>query len=145
MAQKTMQVSIVSHEGEIYNGKATMFYAKGADGDIGIAPGHLQLLTSIAPGAVRVEKPDGEEELLYVSGGILEVQPSQVTILADQIERPVDVNETLAKKAKEEAEKMLAARKAGSDEYREAQMDLAEAMAKLRVLEIVRLRKGRTH
>ena len=82
---------------------------------------------------------------MYVSGGILEVQPSQVTILADQIERPVDVNETLAKKAKEEAEKMLAARKAGSDEYREAQMDLAEAMAKLRVLEIVRLRKGRTH
>ena len=105
MAQKTMQVSIVSHEGEIYNGKATMFYAKGADGDIGIAPGHLQLLTSIAPGAIRVEKPDGEEELLYVSGGILEVQPSQVTILADQIERPVDVNETLAKKAKEEAKK----------------------------------------
>ena len=99
MAQKTMQVSIVSHEGEIYNGKATMFYAKGADGDIGIAPGHLQLLTSIAPGAVRVEKPDGEEELLYVSGGILEVQLVRLPFLRSN-RRPVDVNETLKKPRK---------------------------------------------
>ena len=137
-----LNVDIVSPEGEIFSGKATMLFAKGVDGELGIAPGHLQLLTSIAPGAIRLTRADEEEELMYVSGGILEVQPESVTILADTIERPQDVNESAAKNAKDEAEKRLASTKSGADRMK-AQEDLDVALAKLRVIELMRLRKKR--
>ena len=141
MSDKTLRVEVVSPEGSIYSGEAKMFFAKGAEGDLGIAPGHLQLLTSIAPGTVRIQQPDGKEEWLFVSGGILEVQPYQVSILADTVERPKDVNETAAKEAKAAAEKLLKDRKAGTPEFAKAQHDLAEAMAKLRLVEILRAQR----
>ncbi len=141
MSEKTLQVDIVSPEGAVYSGQAKMFFAKGADGDLGIAPGHLQLLTSVAPGPVRIETAEGTEELLYVSGGILEVQPDQVSILADTVERPKDVNEAAAKEAEAAAERILKNQKAGTPDYLKAQQDLAEAMAKLRVVEMMRASK----
>lgn len=135
---KTLKVEIVSPEGAVFSTEAKMFFAKGADGDLGIAPGHLQLLTQVAPGPVRIHKVDDTEELLFVSGGILEVQPYQVSILADTVERPKDVNESSAKEAKEAAEKILKSKKAGTPDFQKAQHDLAEAMAKLRVVEMMR-------
>ncbi|MDO8953747.1 MAG: F0F1 ATP synthase subunit epsilon [Gammaproteobacteria bacterium] len=137
---KTVKLDIVSPEGEIFAGEAAALFVKGAEGELGLYPGHLQLLTRIAPGAVRILKADGHEELLYVSGGILEVQPHHISILADSVERPQDVNEAAALEAKQAAEKLLSA-KDGSVDYRKTQQDLAEAIAKLRVLELMRLRK----
>ena len=142
MDTDTLNVEIVSPEGEIYSGKATMVFAKGAEGELGVAPGHLQLLTSIAPGAIRLQHEEEDEQLMYVSGGILEVQPDRVTILADTVERPQNVNESAAKEAKIEAEKLLSTSKSGADRMK-AQQDLDVALAKLRVVELMRLRKKR--
>lgn len=137
-----MRVEIVSPEGQMYSGEATMLMIKGSDGELGIAPGHLQLLTRVVPGAVRILQADGEEEVLYISGGILEVQPHQVSILADSAERPQDVNQAAALEAKREAERMLASKPATLDRQK-LQQELAEAMAKLRVVELMRLKKKR--
>ena len=117
-----------------------MVFIKGAEGDLGIAPGHLQLLTRIAPGPVRVLPEEGEEVLLYVSGGIVEIQPDKVSILADTVERPQDVNEAAAIEAKRRAEKLLTEK--GIDR-KHTQQDLMEALAKLRVLELARARRKR--
>lgn len=140
MANKTMKVEIVSPEGAIYSGQASMLIIKGAEGDLGISPGHLQLLTRVVPGVVQIMGADNHEELLYISGGILEVQPHQVSILADTAERPQDVNEAAAVEAKKEAERLLAGKEAKLDQQ-QVRQQLAEAMAKLRVLEIMRSRK----
>lgn len=142
MVTESLRVEIVSPEGEIYSGSASMVHARGTEGELGIAPGHLQLLTSIAPGAIRLEREEEDDELMYVSGGILEVQPDMVTILADTIERPQDVNEAAAKEAKAAAEKQLLTSKSGVDRTK-AQQELDVALAKLRVLELVRLKKIR--
>ncbi|MDF2690336.1 MAG: atpC [Gammaproteobacteria bacterium] len=137
---KTVKLDIVSPEGQIFSGEAAALFVKGAEGELGLYPGHLQLLTKIAPGAVRIQQADGHEELLYISGGMLEVQPHHISILADSVERPQDVNEAAALEAKQEAEKLLAS-KSGTHDYKKTQQDLAEAIAKLRVLELMRLRK----
>ena len=139
---KLMDVVVVSPEASVYEGKIQSLYIKGSDGDLGIYPGHLQLLTQIAPGPIRMITESGEEELLYVSGGFLEVQPHQVSILADVIERPQDVNETAAIEAKEKAEKLLASKSADVDS-RQVNYDLSEAVARLRVLELMRKNKKR--
>ena len=139
---KLMDVVVVSPEAAVYEGKIQSRYIKGSDGDLGIYPGHLQLLTQIAPGPIRMITESGEEELLYVSGGFLEVQPHQVSILADVIERPQDVNETAAIEAKEKAEKLLASKSADVDS-RQVNYDLSEAVARLRVLELMRKNKKR--
>jgi F-type H+-transporting ATPase subunit epsilon len=137
MASK-IQVDIVSAEAEIHSGEASMVVVTGEEGELGIAPRHAPLLTRIKPGQVRVIQPDGEEEFYYVSGGMLEVQPHVVTVLADTAARARDLDEAAAIKAKEEAERALADRTADM-EMAEAQAQLAEAMAQLAALE--RLRK----
>lgn len=137
---KTVKLDIVSPEGQIFSDEATALFVKGAEGDLGLYPGHLQLLTKIAPGPVRIQQTDNHEELLYISGGMLEVQPHHITILADSVERPENVNEAAALEAKNEAEKILSSKESGVD-YKKTQSDLNEAIAKLRVLELMRLRK----
>lgn len=137
---KTFALDIVSPEGHIFHGKAREFHARGKGGELGIFPGHLQLLTELPPGVARIVTPE-EEEVLFISGGILEVQPDRVTVLADTVARPQDVNEAAAKDAKAAAQKALQGQKAGSRDYHKAQQELAEAMAKLRVVELMRLRK----
>ena len=135
----TIQCDIVSAEAEIFSGQASMVVITGEEGELGIAPRHAPLLTRIKPGQVRVMLPEGEEEFYYVSGGMLEVQPHVVTVLADTAARAADLDEAAAVKAKEEAERALADRSADM-EMAEAQAQLAEAVAQLAALE--RLRKN---
>lgn len=136
---KTMHVSVVSPEHEVYSGSADMIFVRGAIGEMGIAPGHLQLLTTLKPGPVRLMHGENEE-LLYVSGGILEVQPDTVTILADSIERPQDVNEGAALEAKQAAEALLKGREGPVDPAK-VQQQLLEAVAKLEVVELMRRKR----
>ena len=152
---QTFMVHVVSQEGLIYEGKATDVILKGSEGELGLKPGHSQLLTQVAPGPIRIlgaEKPsvadakdvvvgEDNERLLYISGGILEVQPECISILADTVERPEDVNEQAALDAKNKAEELLAQK--GDIDYQKTQRDLAEAMAKLQVLELMRAKKKR--
>lgn len=138
----TIHCDIVSAEAEIFSGEATMVVVSGEQGELGIAPRHAPLLTRIKPGQVRIKLPDGEEDFYYVSGGLLEVQPHVVTVLADTAARAADLDEAAAVKAKEEAERALADRTAGM-EIAEAQAQLAEAVAQLAALE--RLRKKLKH
>lgn len=137
-ALKTMKVSVVSPEAEMFSGEANMVFVRGALGELGIAPGHLQLLTTIKPGPLRLQH-EGGEELLYISGGILEIQPDSVSILADSLERPQDVNEAAALEAKRNAEQLLAGKEATIDRAK-IQQELYESVAKLQVLELMRLR-----
>lgn len=134
----TLHVDIVSAEREIFSGTAELVSAAGEMGELGILPRHSQLLTRLKPGQVRVTLPGGEEEIFYVSGGLLEVQPHVVTILADTAERAKDLDEAAAQAAKERAERILSDRKSDFD-YARAQAELAEAIAQLRAIE--RLRK----
>jgi F-type H+-transporting ATPase subunit epsilon len=135
----TIHVDIVSAEAEIFSGEASMVVVTGEEGELGIAPRHAPLLTRIKPGQVRVMLPEGGEEFYYVSGGMLEVQPHVVTVLADTAARAHDLDEAAALRAKEEAERALSDRSADM-EMAEAQARLAEAVAQLAALE--RLRKN---
>ena len=138
----TIHVDIVSAEGEIYAGEATMVFAPAAGGEIGIAPRHAPLLTAMKPGEVRVQTADGEELLFWVGGGGIEVQPHKVTILADTAARAKDLDEASALAAKQKAEEALKDR-AGAVEVAEAQAALANAAAQLKAIEKLRnLRKG---
>lgn len=134
---KTLQVYIVSAEKQIYAGLAQMVNVSGEMGELGLAPGHSPLLTCIKPGGVRVQEPGKKEEIFYVSGGILEVQSSTVTILADTVVRAADIDETAAIEAKDRAEKALADRKS-EVEYASALIELARAMAQLRAIKDLR-------
>lgn len=138
----TIRCDIVSAEQEIFRGVVSMVIATGEMGELGIAPRHAPLITRLKPGQVRVILEDGEEQSFYVSGGILEVQPQVVTVLADTAVRAKDIDEAAAKSAKQEAERILANR---SDvmEVAQAQAKLAEAVAQLQALE--RLRKNLKH
>jgi F-type H+-transporting ATPase subunit epsilon len=134
----TIHVDIVSAEGEIYSGDAGMVFAPAKMGDVGIAPRHAPLLTELRAGGVRVQPADGGEELyFYVSGGILEVQPHLVTVLADTALRARDIDEAAALEAKRRAEDALRNRESLID-YARAQAELAEAVAQLRALEHLR-------
>lgn len=134
----TMQVDIVSAEAEIFSGEATMLIASAELGEVGIAPGHTPLITRIRPGEIRVQQPEGGEELdIYVSGGILEVQPYVVTVLADTALRAEDIDEAAAQKAKEEAEAALAG-KSGEIDYSVVQQQLAEASAQLQLIKKIK-------
>ena len=138
----TIRCDIVSAEEEIYSGPVSMVVATGEMGELGIAPKHAPLITRLKAGQVRVILPNGEEQLIYVSGGILEVQPQVVTVLTDTAIRGKDLDEAAAKKAKEEAERILANRSEAM-EVAEAQAQLAQAIAQLQALE--RLRKNLKH
>ena len=134
----TIHVDIVSAERAIHSGLATMVFAPGEMGELGIAPRHTALITRLKPGEIRVEKENGEMEHFYVSGGMLEVQPQIVTVLADTAVRAHDLDEAAAFEAKRRAEDALAG-KAADFQYAQAQAELAEAVAQLRAIE--RLRK----
>ncbi|MGA9469499.1 MAG: F0F1 ATP synthase subunit epsilon [Candidatus Macondimonas sp.] len=136
-----MNVDIVSAEGEIFSGSASMVFAPAVEGDVGIAPRHAPLLTKLRAGEVRVRDEQGQDAHYFVSGGILEVQPFKVTVLADAALRAKDLDEAAALEAKRRAEDALSQRRTDID-YAHAQAELAEAMAKLQMLE--RLRKIRS-
>src|SRR5688500_6391767 len=138
----TLRVDIVSAESEIFSGDATMVVATGEMGELGIAPRHAPLITRLKPGQVRVILENGEEQFFYVSGGILEVQPQVVTVLADTAIRAKDLDEAKLKAAKEEAERALANRGETQD-LAQAQQQLMEITAQLQALE--RLRKNLKH
>ena len=138
----TIRVDIVSAEAEIFSGDATMVIATGELGELGITPRHAPLITRLKPGHVDVLLDGGERQQFYVSGGILEVQPQVITVLADTAARASDLDEAAAQRAKMDAEDALAHRTEALD-IAEAQAKLAEAMAQLQALE--RLRKNLKH
>lgn len=120
---KIMQVDIVSAEAEIFSGNATRVFATGILGELEIASGHAPLLTGLLPGPIRLRLEGGGEEIAYVTGGILEIQPGHVTVLADTVVRARDFNEMEAIKAREQAEQAI--------QDSQSRMDIARARAEL--------------
>jgi F-type H+-transporting ATPase subunit epsilon len=137
----TIRCEIVSAEAEIFHGTATLVVASGDEGELGIAPRHAPLITRLKPGQVRVISENGEEHF-YVSGGIIEVQPQVVTILADTAIRAKDLDEAAAQRAKEQAERLISQR-TDAVEIAQAQAELAQAIAQLQAIE--RLRRALKH
>lgn len=133
----TMHVDIVSLEKKIFSGRAQAIFVTGKLGELGIYPGHAQLLSSLKPGQIRLQLGEQEEEIFFVTGGIIEVQPMVVTILADSVSRAQDLDEAAAKEAKERAERMLAGKRT-EFEYSKAITELAEAVAQLRAIQKLR-------
>ena len=136
----SIRVDIVSAEGEIFSGEAAMVFAPGQLGEIGIAPRHAPLLTNLKPGEVRVQPPDGQEQFFYVTGGVLEVQPQRVTVLADSALRAEDLDETAALAARQRAREALEGRH-GEIDLEQAQRDLIEAEARYRAAEKLKGRR----
>ena len=126
-----IHIDIVSAEGEIFSGEAEMVFAPAKMGDVGIAPQHAPLLTDLKPGAVRVQTGDGDERFFYVTGGVLEIQPHLITILADSAVRADDLDEAAALKARERAREVLEGRHGGID-LKQAQAEMVEAEARYR-------------
>ncbi|KQB54677.1 ATP synthase F0F1 subunit epsilon [Pseudomonas endophytica] len=141
MANMTVHCDIVSAEGEIFSGLVEMVIAHGALGDLGIALGHAPLITSLKPGPIRLIKQGGEAEVFYISGGFLEVQPNMVKVLADTVQRAVDLDEASAQEAVKAAEKALNEKGADFD-YGSAASRLAEAAAQLRTVQQIRKKFG---
>lgn len=137
----TVHVDIVSAESEIFSGLAEMVFAPAELGEVGIAPRHAPLITNLLPGEVRVLINQSETQEYFISGGILEVQPHLVTILADTAIRAKDIDEAAALVAKEKAEATLSD-KSGKIDYAKAQAELAQAMTQLRTLDRLRKRRG---
>ena len=129
----TMQVEVVSAENEIFSGEASMLIATAGVGELGIYPNHTPLLTNLKPGDVRVQTPDGEEQVIYVSGGILEVTPKKVTVLSDTALRADDLDEAASLEAQRKAEQALKDSNADID-YARAKVELAQAAAQLQAL-----------
>ena len=136
-----MQVEVVSAEHEIFSGEATMLIATAEAGELGIYPQHTPLLTNLKPGDVRIQTGDGEEQVIYVSGGILEVTPKKITVLSDTAIRADDLDEAAALEAQRKAEQALADSKADID-YARAKAELAQAAAQLQALKKM-MKKGR--
>jgi F-type H+-transporting ATPase subunit epsilon len=134
----TVHVDVVSAEEQIFSGLAEVVVVPGEMGELGIYPRHSPLMTRIKPGSVRIKRPDQEqEELIYVSGGMLEVQPGVVTVLADTAIRGGDLDEARALEAKQAAEEAMKNRTSDID-YAQAQAELAEAIAQLRAIQQLR-------
>jgi F-type H+-transporting ATPase subunit epsilon len=136
----TIHIDIVSAEGQIFSGEASMVFAPGSQGEIGIAPRHAPLLTTLRAGEVRVQSEGQEEQSFYVGGGVMEIQPHLVSVLADTAARAKDLDEAAALAAKQRAEEAVQGR---GDKLlvAEAQAELLRAVAQLRAIE--RLRKKR--
>ena len=132
-----VQCDIVSAEREIFSGAVESLSATGQIGELGIQYGHAPLLTPLKPGPVRLVKEGGEEELVFVSGGYLEVQPHLVTILADTAVRADDIDEAAAEQSRRDAERAIA-NQSGEFDYTKAAAELAEASAQLLTLEKLR-------
>ncbi len=137
----TMKVEVVSAENEIFSGDAAMLIATAINGELGIYPNHTPLLTNLKPGDVRVQTSDGEEQVIYVSGGILEVTPKKVTVLSDTAVRADDLDEAAALEAQRKAEQALKDSKADID-YARAKAELAQAAAQLQALKKM-VKRGR--
>ena len=136
----TIHVDVVSAEQSVFSGLVEFVVLPGETGELGILPGHTPLLTRIRPGAVRLRLPDQEaEELIFVAGGMLEVQPNRVTVLADTAIRGRDLDEAKALDAKKKAEEAMASRSSTMD-YARAQAELVEALAQLQAIEKLRKR-----
>jgi F-type H+-transporting ATPase subunit epsilon len=138
----TIHCDIVSAEQEIFSGLVEMLVATGSLGELGVSYGHAPLLTSLIPGPVRVITQGGEEEIFYVSGGFLEIQPGVVSILADTAIRAHDVDEAAAEEARQAAEQALA-NQTGEFDYGRASSQLAEAAAQLLTIQKIRRRAGK--
>lgn len=139
MMEEKLRLEIVSAEKEIFSGEAVMVFVTGEMGELGISPGHSQLLTTLRPGYVRVTLPNHNEEVFYVSGGMLEVQPYIVTVLADTAMRADDIDEASALAAKELAEKTIAG-KLSSIDMAKATAELAEVSAQIRAIQQLKRR-----
>lgn len=133
----TMQVDIVSVEKEIFSGTVEMLVATGDLGELGIAPGHAPLLTVLKPGEVRLTLVGGSEEIYYVSGGMLEVQPYHTTVLADVVERAEDLDEAAALAARARAVEAIAQKRSDIN-YAMASTELARAAAQIRAIKKIR-------
>ena len=137
MATQTLNLEIVSAERRLFTGVVQPVQVSGSEGELGIYPGHAPLLTKIKPGMVRFLSEEGQEELLYVAGGVLEVQPGQVIVLADVAVRGHELDEQEAEAARKRAEEAIA--DSGSDlSYAEAIAELSRAMAQLEVIRKLR-------
>ena len=136
----TVHVDIVSAEGEIFSGTASMVFAPGSQGELGVAPKHAPLLTLLKAGEVRVQTPDGQEQQFFVGGGALEIQPNRVTVLADTALRAKDLDESAALAAKQRAEDTL---RGATDkiEQAEAMKEIVRMTEQVKMIQ--RLRKGR--
>jgi len=137
----TMKVDIVSAEESLYSGEAQMLFAPAVLGEIGIAPRHTPLITNLIAGELRIKHVDGPDESMFISGGILEVQPHLVTVLSDVAKREKDLDENAAKAAKEKAEQAM---KDSSDKinYAKAEAEFMRAIAELRTIEKLKSRKS---
>lgn len=139
---RTLHLDIVSAESEIFSGRVQRLIATGDLGELGVEPGHAPLLTSLNPGPIKVTLENDDEEFFYVSGGMLEVQPYQVTVLADTASRAEDVDEAKALEAEKEAREALADQKS-EIEYSKAAAELAAAVAQLRTLRSIKKKAGK--
>lgn len=137
----TVHCDIVSAEQSLYSGLVEMIVASGTEGDLGIMPGHAPLLTRLKPGPVRIVKQNGQEEIYYVTGGFLEVQPNLVTILADTAVRAEDVDQAAAEQARQKAKEVLEGKHSELDSGRAMAM-LAESLAQLRTIEQLKKKYG---
>jgi F-type H+-transporting ATPase subunit epsilon len=136
----TVRIEIVSLEAKIFSGLAEMVVVTGIMGELGILPGHMSLLTAIKPGQIRIVLQGGAQDIYYVSGGILEVQPTVITILADTVTRAADLDEAAAITARENAERLLANKKSNVD-FTSALAQISQAAAKLRTIKMSRKEK----
>lgn len=137
----SIHIDVVSAEGQLYGGEANTVFVEAVDGDLAVMARHAPLLTKIRPGPVRIRQDNpGDEEQIFVSGGLLEVQPHLVTVLADTAERAEDIDEAQAEQAKERADAAISESSEQTD-IDQARADLAEASARLRMVQ--QIRKGR--
>lgn len=134
---KTYHLDVVSAEQRIFSGLVQKIQVSGSEGELGIYPGHTPLLTAIKSGMIRIVKQQGEEEFIYLSGGVLEVQPSSTTVLADTAIRGTDLDEARALEAKRKAEEHMNNPHRNVD-YALASAELAKQIAKLRVIELIK-------
>jgi F-type H+-transporting ATPase subunit epsilon len=138
---RTVHCDIVSADESLFSGSVEMVVATGSLGELGITPGHAPLLSDLRPGPVRLVKENGEEEIYYLSGGYLEVQPGSIAILADTAVRAGDIDEAAAAEAVKSAEHAIANR-SGEIEYSKAAAMLAQATAQLRTVQTLRKKLG---
>ncbi|ALO33314.1 ATP synthase F0F1 subunit epsilon [Colwellia sp. MT41] len=137
MALLSVHLNVVSAEESLFSGSIKSLQITGSEGELGILPGHAPLLTSLKPGMVLITKSDGTEEVIYLSGGMLEVQPNKVTVLADVATRSADLDEQAVLEAKHRAEENINAN-GGDVDYAAAAAELARAVAQLRVIQVTK-------
>lgn len=137
MAVSTFHLDVVSAENNMFSGEVQKIQVTGSEGELGIFPQHSPLLTAIKPGLIRIVKINGDEEFIYLSGGILEVQPTIVTVLSDTAIRGQDLDEARAMESKRKAEEHIRSSH-GDVDYAQASAELSKAIAKLRVIELTK-------